>query len=80
MHNVYRAIHHLGGTAPAIGDPAGSGYLPQAQSDAILREAHAKRKQVEAHLSQAHAPRHHAEAQHEIAQAIHELQTALKIN
>ena len=82
MKQVHAAIHTLkaGTKAPKnpFKGPKGTGNLPQDQSDALLRQAMEQITAVQAQLANVQAPRATA-ASADLAVALTELQTALKI-
>ncbi len=82
MKQVHAAVHTLkaGTKAPKnpFKGPKGSGGLPQDQSDALLRQAMEQITAVQAQLANVQAPRATA-ASADLAVAVTELQTALKI-
>jgi hypothetical protein len=78
MHAVGQAIHHLGSSAPMGG--SGPGYLPQGQSDGILRDALHNLRGVHSQLGGSGTnAAHHAQARASVSQAIHHLEVALRI-
>ncbi len=82
MRQVHGAIHALkvGTKAPKnpFKGPKGNGNLPQAESDALLRKAMQQIAAVQTQLAGVQAPRATAAAA-DLAVAVTELQTALKI-
>ncbi len=81
MTHVAAAIRHLHPTAALNTNvAAGQGNLPQAQSDQILRDALVHLNTAETSLgSGTNAATHHHSARTSVAEAIHELNTALTI-
>jgi hypothetical protein len=79
MRYIAHALHHLG-SSPSATLGGGFGNLPQARSDAILREAALKLKNVDGQLASrsTHDVRHQ-EARAEVERAIHHLHIALEI-
>jgi len=81
MRHIENALHHLGGmSALNTNVLEGSGNLPQAQSDQILRDSIVHLNMTEKSLGTVrNAAEHHRSARTSVAEAIHELHTALKI-
>jgi hypothetical protein len=80
MRSVNEALHHVGSSSPHFASASGSGGMPQAKSDQILRESISKLNVVATHFkSTASATPRHVEAGRAIARAIRELETALTI-
>jgi hypothetical protein len=82
MKQIHAAIHTLkaGTKAPKnpFKGPKGTGGLPQDESDALLRQAMEQVTTVQGQLANVQAPRATAAAA-DLAVAVTELQTALKI-
>jgi hypothetical protein len=89
MRHIETAIHHLGsssglnagmGMGNIGGANGGGGQMPQAESDQILQDAIHRLTQAQASLGTGTtAAAHHHNANTSITEAIHQLQTALKI-
>lgn len=80
MHEVRRALEHLGGSNPGgIGGGSSLGNMPQSQSDGVLRDSLLKLKVVHGQLASGAAP-HHAQARVAVAEAIRHLEGALRVN
>jgi hypothetical protein len=89
MGHIASAIHHLDTTSGASigmvdgyngGMGFGGGNMPQAESDGILRDAEYQLNKMLASLpTGTNAAAHHNSAHLSVTEAIHELQTALKI-
>jgi hypothetical protein len=81
MHAVRQAIQHLGASAPAGNVGSGAGSLAQGQSDQLLRQSLQHLRNVESQLAASGSgAAHHTQARASIGQAIHHLESALRVN
>lgn len=82
MHHLHKATRHLSGADTLEGDYrfGGTMTMTQEESDQLLNNTAAKLKRVEAELaSRPGNAAHHTQARAEVAHAIREIHTALKI-
>jgi hypothetical protein len=79
--HIVSALRHLGaGSLPLASIAPGTGQLPQAQSDSLLRDALSRLNTVEGQLtSRTTFVAHHVNARNSVAAAMGELNTALSI-